>query len=161
MNHKKVIKTTVFPASREAIWEKLQYLQTLQYIAYPYATFKPIDKKSVFVWKQGERFMFHFKLFGIVPFGVHEINVEQFDKETYAIYTNEANTYVQVWNHRIYLEYVDDNQTKYTDEVEIYAGWKTAVIYLWAKSFYAHRQKKWLKLLRYKLTDGERSYCED
>lgn len=42
---------------------------------------------------------------------------------------------------------IDDNVTEYTDEVEIYAGWKTPIVYLWAKMFYGHRQKKWIKLL--------------
>lgn len=148
MKKKTVIKTSVFPARKEVIWEKLQHLQTLQYIAYPYATFKPIDGNASLVWKQGEEFMFRFKLFGIIPFGMHEIKVTQFDKETYTIYTNEANTYVPIWNHRIYLKHIDDNHTEYTDEVEIYAGWMTPFVYLWARSFYGHRQKKWLKLLK-------------
>ena len=34
-----------------------------------------------------------------------------------------------------------------TFEVEIGAGWKTAAIWLWVKAFYAHRQRKWIKLL--------------
>lgn len=147
MKHKTVIKTSVFPANKEAVWDKLQHLKTLQYIAYPYATFKPIGDNSSLVWKQGEKFLFRFKLFGIIPFGVHEISVKQFDKETYTIYTNEANTYVPVWNHRIYLKYIDDNHTQYTDEVEIYAGWKTPFVYLWGKVFYAHRQRKWRKIM--------------
>ena len=37
---------------------------------------------------------------------------------------------------------------KYTDIVEIDAGWKTVFVYLWAVCFYMHRQKKWIKLLR-------------
>jgi len=34
-----VQKTTVFPASRENVFEKIQKLETLQYIARPFATF--------------------------------------------------------------------------------------------------------------------------
>lgn len=51
------------------------------------------------------------------------------------------------WNHRITLDEIDAAHTGCTDEVEIDAGWKTPFVYLWAKAFYAHRQKKWLKLL--------------
>ncbi len=148
MKRKIVVKTSVFPADRDKIWEKLQYLKTLQHIAAPYATFTPADKETAFVWKSGEKFLFHFKLFGIISFGIHEINVEQFDRETYAIYTKESNTYVPIWNHRIYLEYIDEDQTKYTDEVEIGAGWKTLFVYIWATAFYAHRQRKWQGLLK-------------
>lgn len=41
----------------------------------------------------------------------------------------------------------NSTETEYTDEVEIGAGWKTPFVYLWAKAFYSHRQKKWIKLL--------------
>ena len=34
------------------------------------------------------------------------------------------------------------------DRVEIHAGWKTFFVWLWAEAFYAHRQKKWIRLLR-------------
>lgn len=37
-----VRKSTVFPASRDVVFEKLQKLETLQYIAKPYATFEPV-----------------------------------------------------------------------------------------------------------------------
>lgn len=36
-----VQKTSVFPASRKTIFENLLKLETLQYIAFPYATFTP------------------------------------------------------------------------------------------------------------------------
>ncbi len=43
---------------------------------------------------------------------------------------------------------VDENHTKYTDQVEIQAGWKTPFIWLWANAFYTHRQRKWFRLLK-------------
>ena len=51
-------------------------------------------------------------------------------------------------NHRIVLKEVSENQCLYSDIVEIGAGWKTIFIYLWAKCFYAHRQRKWVRLLK-------------
>ncbi|MBE7004664.1 MAG: hypothetical protein E7425_10385 [Ruminococcaceae bacterium] len=35
---------------------------------------------------------------------------------------------------------------RYTDRVEIRAGWITPFIWLWANAFYAHRQRKWITL---------------
>jgi len=54
---------------------------------------------------------------------------------------------VPVGNHTIRLERIDSGHTRYTDEVEIGAGWKTPFVCLWAKLFYAHRQRKWVRLL--------------
>ena len=81
----------------------------------------------------------------MIPFGTHTIRIERFDEDV--VQSRESNEHVQVWNHRITLKDLG-GQTKYTDEVEIRAGWKTFFVWLWAKAFYAHRQRKWIRLLK-------------
>jgi hypothetical protein len=145
-----VKKSSVFPAAKDEIFRRLQKLKTLQYIAHPYATFKSVDDTEELTWQEDSAFAFHFKLFALIPFGVHTIKVIQFDIEK-GIYTQEGNKHVPVWNHKIILEKINENTTKYTDIVEIQAGWKTLFVYLWANSFYAHRQRKWKRLLKRKI----------
>ncbi len=139
-------KTSVFPASKEAVFSLLQRLETLQYIAKPYATFENLGKDNALIWEPGKAFAFQFRVFGLVPLGVHTIHVKEFCAD--AIYTNESNPFCPIWNHRIVLMEKDKTHTVYTDEVEIDAGWKTQFVFLWAKAFYGHRQKKWMKLLK-------------
>lgn len=143
---KLVVKTSIFPVPQQVVFRKLQELQTLQYIAKPYATFTPVDGKSDLIWEENAVFSFQFKLFGFIPLGTHTIHVHSFSEDK-GIYTHEHNPHVPVWDHRIVLEPLAPDKTRYTDEVEIGAGWKTPFIYLWAKAFYAHRQRKWLWLL--------------
>lgn len=145
-----VKKSSVFPAAKDEIFRRLQKLKTLQYIAHPYATFKSVDDTEELTWQEDSAFAFHFKLFALIPFGVHTIKVIQFDIEK-GIYTQEGNKHVPVWNHKIILEKIDENTTKYTDIVEIQAGWKTLFVYLWANCFYSHRQRKWKRLLKRKI----------
>lgn len=145
-----VKKSSVFPAAKDEIFRRLQKLKTLQYIAHPYATFKSVDDTEELTWQEDSAFAFHFKLFALIPFGVHTIKVIQFDIEK-GIYTQEGNKHVPIWNHKIILEKINENTTKYTDIVEIQAGWKTLFVYLWANSFYAHRQRKWKRLLKRKI----------
>lgn len=145
-----VKKSSVFPAAKDEIFRRLQKLKTLQYIAHPYATFKSVDDTKELTWQEDSAFAFHFKLFALIPFGVHTIKVIQFDIEK-GIYTQEGNKHVPVWNHKIILEKIDEHTTKYTDIVEIQAGWKTLFVYLWANCFYAHRQRKWKRLLKRKI----------
>ena len=140
-----VQKTSVFPAGRDAVFQKLQKLETLQYIAWPFATFEPVDN-AVPTWMVGGTFSYRFRLFGVIPFGTHTIHIVRFDPES--IRSREANEHVPVWNHDIIMEPVDANHTEYTDRVEIRAGWKTAFIWVWANAFYAHRQRRWIRLLR-------------
>ena len=39
-----VKKTSIFPAPKETVFQKLQQLETLQYFAWPYATFESVGK---------------------------------------------------------------------------------------------------------------------
>ena len=139
-----VKKTSVFPASREVIFQKIQRLETLQYIAKPYATFEPVGE-SASTWAVGNTSSYRFRLFGLIPFGIHSIHIVRFDHD--GISSREGNKHVPVWNHDIRLEVLDDSHTRYTDRVEIKAGWKTPFVWLWANAFYAHRQRKWVRLV--------------
>ena len=140
-----VQKTTVFPASKEIVFSRLQQLETLQYIARPYAAFEPVGEVSN-VWTVGSSSSYRFRLFGFIPFGTHTIRIIRFDPE--GVSSREGNEHVPMWNHDINLEAADSNHTKYTDRVEIKAGWKTFFVWLWANAFYAHRQRKWITLLK-------------
>ncbi len=148
MSRKTVVKASIFSASAKTVFDKLKELRTLQYIAAPLATFRPVNGSDDLVWEEGGVFSFHFKVFGLIPLGIHTIRVLDFNEETHCIYTHEGNAHVPVWNHRITLKSIHDHAVEYTDEVEINAGWKTPFVYLWAKAFYSHRQRKWKKLLR-------------
>jgi len=140
-----VSKTSVFPSGIDIIFRKIQRLETLQSIASPYATFEPIGENSG-TWKEGSVSSYRFKLFGILPFGIHTIRIIRFDPEV--ISSKEGNRFVPVWNHDITMKEIDENHTEYTDQVEIHAGWKTVFVWLWANAFYAHRQRKWIRLLK-------------
>ena len=98
-NSRKVVKTSVFPASKEEVFGKLQKLTLLQYIAKPYATFTPVGE-HITVWESGSSSAYKLRLFGFIPFGTHKINVISFDIDK-GIYTHEGNEYVPIWNHRI------------------------------------------------------------
>ena len=142
-----VDKTSVFPTNTDILWNKLQSLTSLQYVSKPYATFSPVENEEAFLWQQGESYSLKLKVFGLIPMGIHTIQILRFDKETLTICSKESNAHTPVWKHTIILEPIDNAHTRYRDMVEISAGWKTPFIYLWAKSFYSHRQKKWCQLL--------------
>ena len=71
----------------------------------------------------------------MISFGTHTIHIVRFEPE--GVSSREGNAHVPVWN-----------RAKYTDRVEIRAGWKTPFIRLWAEAFYAHRQRKWNHMLK-------------
>ena len=140
-----VQRTSVFPAGRDAVFQKLRQLYTLRTIAAPYATFEPVEGAAS-AWAVGGTSAYRFRLFGLIPFGTHTIHIVRFDPD--GISSREGNEYVPVWNHDIMLRPLDESRTEYTDRVEIHAGWKTGFVWLWAEAFYAHRQRKWIRILR-------------
>lgn len=148
MKNKIVYKKSTFSADIDTVFNLLTDLKTLQYVAHPYAKFIPIGEEQNIIWEEGRSFSFKFKMFCVIPYGTHTIQVIDFKKD--GIYTNEHNTYVPTWNHRIKLKDNGNGTTEYSDEVEIGAGWKTIFVWCWAYLFYRHRQKKWSKLLKYK-----------
>ena len=81
----------------------------------------------------------------LASYGIHTIQVVRVDPG--GISSRESNPHVPVWNHDISLVATDERHTEYTDRVEIHAGWKTFFIWLWANTFYRHRQRKWIELL--------------
>ncbi len=142
-----VQKTSVFSASRGTVFRKLQQLETLQYIAKPFASFEPVGEEMR-VWAVGSTSSYRFKLFGFIPYGTHTIRILRFDLD--GVSSREGNEHVPVWDHKITLR-DRGNETEYTDEVQIRAGWKTVFIWLWANAFYAHRQRRWIALLESKV----------
>ena len=140
-----VQKSSLFPAPRVTVFRKLQQLETLQLIAKPFATFEPVGE-TVSTWEVGSTSAYRFRLFGLIPYGTHTIHILRFDPD--GVSSREGNAHVPVWNHEISLVEKDESHTLYTDRVEIRAGWKTAFIWLWANAFYAHRQRKWVRLLK-------------
>ncbi len=139
-------KTSIFPASKEVVCEKLKGFDSLAEVAHPYMSFSPVNEDNNFIWEGGKDYLFKIKLFTIIPFGVHKIRLIEVNEDR--IYSNEGNKNVPIWNHEIILREISDNETEYSDIVEIHAGWKTFFVYLWANLFYAHRQRKWIKIFK-------------
>ncbi len=147
MKKRILTKTSVFPVNKEIVYNMLKRFDILSRVATPYMKFTPVNQAKDLIWQEGEVYRLKAKLFGFIPIGVHQITVIEFNQNT-RIYTNEKDPLVAIWNHEIILKELGSNKTEYTDRVEIYAGWRTIFVYLFAKVFYAHRQKKWVKMLR-------------
>ena len=75
-----VLKTAVFPADRDTVFRKLQQLETLRYIAKPYATFQPVGDAPE-TWEAGCTSSYRLRLLGLIPFGTHTIRILRFDPD--------------------------------------------------------------------------------
>jgi len=144
---RKITVSSTFPVSKDQIWNKIQQVETLRYVARPYAMFDPVGEIPT-EWKEGDTYVFRTRMHSILPIGKHTIRIVQTNREKGEIVSCEFDKVVRIWEHTIRMkENGAVSVTDYTDIVSIYAGILTPVVAWWSVRFYKHRQRKWKKLL--------------
>lgn len=148
--HKKAIgrKITVvshIPIDIDTAWAKVQTSELLNFVAKGKVTFKPAGGHFPETWQEGSTVSTKMLIYGFIPFGgLHNLFVEKIDSSNKIIQTKEWDNIVKIWNHKISMKKTELNKIVYKDEIIIYAGLLTGFVTWWAKSFYKHRQKRWL-----------------
>ena len=138
---------SVIPVNIDVAWDRVQKSSTLVFVAKGMMTFRPLGEDFPEYWEVGKKIKTRTYLWGLIPMGgIHTITFQKIDRSTYTLQTSESDFTAKVWNHIIILEVVDEATIRYKDQIEIYAGWLTGIVTWWAKHFYIHRQKRWLKL---------------
>lgn len=82
-------------------------------------------------------------LFGVIPLWRHTVRVIEGDEAKGEACTEEHGGPLRRWRHRLTAEPVDGNSCRYTDEVDIDAGWLTPVAAATARRFYRYRHRRW------------------
>ncbi|RPE00213.1 hypothetical protein EGM88_02820 [Aureibaculum marinum] len=139
-----LIVSSVFHININEAWHEVQKSALLEFICKGKVKFKPITIKFPTYWKEGLSVKTKMLLYGFIPFGgIHTITFSKIDSKKFTIVTKENDAIVKLWNHKIFIEKIDENRIRYTDKIELYAGILTSFVSYWAKSFYEHRQKRW------------------
>jgi ligand-binding SRPBCC domain-containing protein len=144
---RKISLTSVYAAPPETVWRLVQRPDTLTFVARPILTFRPRGRPFPEVWAEGDYEVSMFFL-GVIPLGRQTVGVRFEDRGDGAQRLRDAGhgQLAKTWDHLITVEHVPEG-TRYTDEVSIDAGWLTAPVALFARLFYAHRQRRWRTLL--------------
>jgi ligand-binding SRPBCC domain-containing protein len=148
--------STRLPAPAERVWTLLQKPQTLREVAQGWLFFEPVLPPVLpEQWPdQGGDFTVRLRAFGVLPLG-HQVIAVRFppaDPEatpgTRCVLDQGHGRLVRVWAHRIEVVPEGPTHCRYTDHLRLEAGLLTPVVWLWAKGFYRHRQRRWHTLLR-------------
>ena len=98
-------------------------------------------------WIEGVVYRVRFKIFGIIPMGgIHSLKIEKIDHIDKILRSQESNDLIQIWNHDLIVQKEND-LTKYTDRIDIEAGFLTSFVCIFAKCLYRHRQRRWNLLI--------------
>jgi hypothetical protein len=124
----------------------------LVYVAAPLLRFEPVDPPALpDEWEPG-RYRVRLSLFGAVPLGTQWIGIRAVEQrgERLLVHDQGTSALIPVWDHRIEISPNGDGGTRYCDRLRIEAGWRTPFVGAFAKLLFAHRQRRWRRLVRTK-----------
>lgn len=142
-----VVLSTTLPARTDACIAAVMTPALLRHVAAPLVLFEPLAPAGWPArWEAGP-FPVRMKLFGFLPLGeqIIDISLPSALPDCFALRDNGRSRLIPRWDHLITIEATEDG-TRYSDWVEIEAGWRTPFVALFARLFYAHRQRRWRRL---------------
>ncbi len=140
--------STELPCSFEAAIDAVKRPALLFHIARPLVTFVPDPETIVGPrWEEGTHW-YRLRLFACVPFGRQAVRIT-FDEsaDRLRLRDNGYSRLIRKWDHLITIERGPD-RTLYRDELDLDAGLLTPFVWLFARGFYAHRQRRWRQLAK-------------
>ncbi|MFV0492358.1 MAG: hypothetical protein ACK5M4_11115 [Pseudorhodobacter sp.] len=141
--------TTILDQDADRLWQIAMRTELLDFVTYPLVKFTPLEPASLpEIWVAGE-YRLAMRLFGVLPIGwqVISISFPVPEGQTRYLRDNGHGRFIRRWDHLISIA-PEGAKTRYTDRVEIEAGILTGLVALCARLFYAHRQRRWRRLVR-------------
>lgn len=145
---RRVEVTTFLDAPPDAIWEAVQKPGVFAYVSAPLIRFAPLEPPALPEhWSEGG-FRVKIRFLGSIPLGAQWIRVSLPEPEgdVRFVRDNGSGTLATRWDHLISIA-PEGQGTRYTDRVDIDAGWLTAAVAGFAWMFYTHRQRRWRALV--------------
>lgn len=142
-----VERSTLLAASADAVWAAVKTPSAFRFVTRRLLVMPVIRSRSG-EWREGETVVGWVFLFGFLPFSRHHLHIARIDDSTRTLSSREFGGLIAMWNHDIEVVPVDSATSRYTDRIEIEAGFMTPVIALYARWFYRMRQRRWKALSR-------------
>jgi hypothetical protein len=140
--------TTVLPAETAVVWDHVLQPRLMCFVAKGMLAFQPIEPKEFPErWSAG-RFRVRKRLFGLLPIGWQEISIEFLPDQgqMHRMRENGRGWLIPTWDHTIEVSPIEGG-TRYVDRVKIEAGVLTPIAVAFARRFFAHRQRRWHRLV--------------
>ena len=153
----RVFFESLLPCSADQAWVAVQTSALLVEVAAPFVAIRPLVGETFPTkWPAGQTVRCRSYLFGFIPVGTRTLHFERIDQSAREIQSRESDSLISRWDHLIRIRPTTDGPCRYSDEVEIEAGWRTPLVWLFALAFYRHRQRRWRRVAR-RLASEERN----
>ena len=136
--------STRLDASPDLVWECVNTPRLLQYVAAGWLKFLPIDPPAFPERWEDREYRLALRAFGLLPLGWQIVGIERPRAEDgrRILRDNGRSPLLRCWDHRIIVEADPAGGTRYSDRVSIEAGILTVPITVFARGFFAHRQRR-------------------
>lgn len=143
---------TLLETPAERVWDEVLRPQLLRYVAAPLVTFIPVERASwPETWEEGD-YVCEVNLFGLVPMGQQRIGIRRLERAgadaPYTLVDDGASRLFRRWHHTITVTPRGPSRSRYEDVVEVEAGPLTPFVVPFVRLFYAHRQRRWRRLVQ-------------
>ena len=138
---------TYLPVAADRVWRALIRRETFRYITRGIFGYTGIDQ-----WPEefhaGAELKTRIVFFHLIPAWKHHLRIVRLNANICELASEEHGGFIWRWNHRITIEPDGEQRCRYTDEIDIQAGWLTIAVGAFAHLFYRYRQMRWRYLAR-------------
>ncbi len=135
--------TTDLPIAAERARELPRRPALLRHVLWPWLALRvngPLPDEAV----EGDEISARILFLGVLPAWTHTLRLVRVTPLEVA--SQEYGGPVRAWNHRLLFEPTGERSCRYTDRVEVRAGWLTPGVALFAQFIYRYRQARWRAL---------------
>ncbi|MGB8403801.1 MAG: hypothetical protein WCE30_07025 [Mycobacterium sp.] len=134
-------------AGVDQIWHMMQQPATFLYVCRGLFAV-PLLSGRTEPLRAGERGTGWLLAFHLIPAYRHTIEVLSVDAVAHTIRTHEHGGVIDSWNHTLRAEPAGPGCCRYSDTIEIDAGWLSGAVALVARGIFRYRHRRWRKLVR-------------
>ncbi len=132
----------------DKVWEKLKKRSTFLYITRPVLGYPGSEMWPEELFIAQTSISMRVSLLHALPSTPHEVEVVMVDESSMQIETRERSGFVEDWEHCMRVDPIRSDRCRYTDSIEINAGWLTPAAWVFASVFYRYRHMRWRKFMR-------------
>lgn len=128
------------PRSAGETWEREKSLDRLSEVSRPLLEIRRLSGKNCL--QAGESYELGLRLFGIIPWGKHRVDIVDISDEAYRFETSERGTGIKSWRHVRRISPISHTSCICSDEIRIQAGLTTPLVWAFAKLLYRQRHRR-------------------
>lgn len=151
---------SVFPTTADRVWAAMLSPVTFLYVCRGLFGVPALAGRSepLQVGECGTGWLMAFHL---IPAYRHTMEILEKDETSKTVRTHEYGGITKAWEHTLHVEPVDEYSCRYSDTVDIDAGFATVIVATIAKGIYRYRHRRWRKLVRLQLMPQGPAYARE